>query len=68
MLSVEFSGIKYSTVLCNLYHYPFSEFFSLSQTETLYPLNKSPLPLSAVPGNLYYTFHLCEFAYARYPI
>ena len=37
--------------------------FSFSQTETLYPSQKSPLPL--LPGSLYFTFCLLEFYYSR---
>ena len=36
--------------------------FSFSQTETLYPSQKSPLPL--LPGSLYFTFCLCTVGYS----
>ena len=59
------------TLLCNHHHHPFPEFFSFSQTETLYPLSNSspflptPTPLPRL-GNHLYTFCLYGFGYSRY--
>ena len=47
---MQFSDIKYITLLCNHHHHPSPELFSSCKTETLDPLNiHSPLPQA--PGN-----------------
>ena len=69
--SVQFNGIKHIHCCATITTIHFQNFFSFSQTETLYPLSNSspflptPTPLPGL-GNHHSTFCLYGFGYSRY--